>query len=536
MPPLRDRTTRLTLIAAIVFLLLVAATLAYNGVNRYQQYRQFQTTNAETVAIGVATEVAQFIRERQRMVALFTEEHIDTVARLLKNRDDSEEIVAYLRQRAGRFFPDMFALTILDAQGQPLWDDFDGLIGDLCLEDARQLLATGRHSVRVHPNPLVYHFDIMAPWNKDGANGLFFISFSADYLGQLLRVRQIPGHQLLLVDRGAQNLIEITPDGARINWPRQDYRMQPDELARLLTSMPVSGTRWEVVDLREAGLFEGELRDIIVEALIIFTIFAAVIVITVRLLWLEARRRIHAEQARDEFVALVSHELRTPLTAVRGTLGLLANEVTGELNPKTRDMASMALRNAEHLGLLVDDLLDLQKLEAGKMVFHKELVTMSSIVEHAVASYSDYARRLGARFRITDEAKDVCVRVDAQRIEQVLANLLSNAVKYGADEDCIDIAIRREDAQVKVVVTDHGQGVPPEFQSRLFKAFEQSGDRRRQVIRGTGLGLYIARAIVMEHEGKIGFLSRNGEGADFWFELPVVACKDDEAGDKLAEN
>ncbi|HEB58887.1 MAG TPA: HAMP domain-containing histidine kinase [Gammaproteobacteria bacterium] len=523
---MRDRTTRLTLYAAIVFLILVAATLVYNGVHRYQQYRQFQKTNAETVALGVATEVAQFIRERHRMVTLFTEEHLDQVTAMRSRPVDVESIAAFLEQRAHRFFPDLFAITILDAGGNPLWDDFDGLIGDLCLDDARLLLETGRHSVRVHPNPVVYHFDIMSPWQKDGASGLFFISFSADYLGQLLRVRQIPGHQLLLIDMEAQNLIEITPDGARINWPRLDYRLQEDELARMLAAIPVSGTRWHVVDLHQPGLFATEQQRIIVESLLIFTIFLLVILVTVRLLWLEAQRRIRAEKSKDEFVSLVSHELRTPLTAIRGTLGLLTNEVTGELNPKTREMSAMALRNAEYLGLLVDDLLDLQKLGAGKMVFKKEDVPIATIAEQAIASYGDYARRFGASFHLDEEIPNVRVHVDPQRMEQVLANLLSNAVKYGAKGDRINIGIRRIGKRVRVTVTDHGEGIPPEFQSRLFRAFEQSGGERQHAIRGTGLGLYIARAILREHDGRIGFVSRPGEGADFWFDLPIVSDGD----------
>ena len=138
-----------------------------------------------------------------------------------------------------------------------------------------------------------------------------------------------------------------------------------------------------------------------------------------------------------------------PLTAIRGGLGLIANGVTGKLNDKTQEIATLALNNAEHLGQLVDDLLDMQKLSAGKLEFHKEQVNVMPLVEHALNNYRSYADRFGATYTLSNGVDECFVHADPHRLEQVLANLLSNAAKYGAEKDKIEVAVSREDGRVR---------------------------------------------------------------------------------------
>jgi len=516
-----DRSFHLSLFASLLFLALVVLLLVYHGLTRYQQFHIFQQTNVRTVASGVATEVGHFIAERQRMVKVFANEHLQTLAQVVTDEETTEANLVYLHRRAKQFFPDYFTITVLDEEMRPVIDDFDGLLGDLCLEDTRHILTSNNYKVRIHPNPVAYHFDVVSPWQKDNVKGVFFISFHADFLGRLLKGRQIPGHQLLLVDKAASNLIEVTPDGARINWVRDDYRLQAAELKRVLTELAVPNSRWHVLALHEPGLFQQELKRIVIESFSIFCVFATIILIALWILRREAYRRQRAEQAKDEFVSLFNHELRTPLTAIRGGLGLIANGVTGKLEEKTQEIAGLALNNAEHLSQLVDDLLDMQKLNLGRLEFHKEKVNLIPLVEHALNNYRSYADRFGATYRLTQGVNDCYVYADPHRIEQVLANLLSNAAKYGADNDEIEVAVTEEMDKVRISITDHGSGIPVEFQSRLFHAFEQAGNKREHVVRGTGLGLYIAKAIVQEHNGEIGFVTEAGKGTSFWFDLPV---------------
>ncbi len=516
-----DRSALYNSLFTFVVLLLIGLLLIYNGTIRYQQYRDFEQTSSVSAAKDAAVEISQFVRERQRMVALFAEENIDVLAGIHAQSKLADAFYPYLAEQAERFFPDYFAVTVFDESGVPLIDDFEGVIGQVCLEDTQLFLQTGQHRARIHPNPAAYHFDVMTPWQYKNQNGLLLISFHADFLGQLLMVHQSPGHLPLLVYPEMSNLIEATPDGARNNWDRDDYRMQPDELRRVLVKMPVEGTRWQVFDLHVEGLFQDRIKRIAIESV---TIFASFLILAMGSLWLlrrEGLRRQRAELAKDQFVSLVSHELRTPLTSIRGALSLISNGVTGDVNGKTRDMASRALNNSEQLGLLVDDLLDLQKIRAGKLEYNKKSVLLSPVVEKTLASCEPYAERFGAHFKLVCRDEDLRVMIDAHRIEQVLANLLSNAVKYGAERDSITVTVERLASSARVSVTDHGEGVAEEFRDQLFDAFSQAGGDHAHMVKGTGLGLHIVKVIMEEHDGRVGFITTPWQGSTFYIELPL---------------
>lgn len=454
------------------------------------------------------------------MVQVFAKEHLATLAKVTRDEDAVEAGFDYLNRRAKLYFPDYFTITVLDAELRPILDDFDGLVGEVCLADTVKIMASADYQVRIHPNPVAYHFDVVAPWQLKGTKGVFFISFHADFLGRLLKGRQISGYELLLIDKSAGDLIEVTADGARVNWVREDYRLQPAEQRRVLVEVPVAGSRWHVAVMHGPDIFQQEFRRMLLESAAIMSVFIVIICSALLILWRESQRRLQAEQTKDEFISLISHELRTPLTAIRGGVSLIANGVTGEGTSKTLELAKLALSNAEQLNQLVDDLLDMQKLTAGKLEMHKQKTELVSLVERVLQNYKSYADRLTASYHFHAEITAVNVLVDPHRIEQVLANLLSNAVKYGRANDEIEVAVVRHDDRVQVSVTDHGEGIPAEFQPRLFEAFSQSADMREHIIKGTGLGLYIAKAIIQEHNGEIGFNTTPGEGTTFWFDLP----------------
>ena len=226
------------------------------------------------------------------------------------------------------------------------------------------------------------------------------------------------------------------------------------------------------------------------------------------------------EQMKNDFVSVVSHELRTPLTSIRGSLGLLAGGVAGELPEKARSLVEIAARNGERLGRLINDILDIEKIESGKMGFRFAPVELGPLVEQAVESNRAYAEAYGVELRIAGTLPEARVWADADRVLQVMANLLSNAAKFSPPGEEVEVAVERLDGNLRVAVTDRGKGIPPELRPRLFEKFVQADASSTRQKGGTGLGLSISKAIVERHGGTIGFESEPGVATAFFFDLP----------------
>ena len=240
------------------------------------------------------------------------------------------------------------------------------------------------------------------------------------------------------------------------------------------------------------------------------------------------------ERMKNDFVSVVSHELRTPLTSIRGALGLLAGGVAGELPEKARALLDIAAKNSDRLGRLINDILDIEKIESGKMGFRFSPQDVMAVLELAVESNRSYAEAYEVELRIVASVTDVQVWADADRLQQVVANLLSNACKYSPRGGVVEVAATRQsDGRVRVSVTDHGRGIAPEFQARIFERFAQADTSSTRQKGGTGLGLSISKAIVERHGGQIGFESEPGVATTFFFDLPEWGGSDREpaAGD-----
>ena len=243
-------------------------------------------------------------------------------------------------------------------------------------------------------------------------------------------------------------------------------------------------------------------------------------------LWDMSRKRARESRSR-ELVSMVSHELRTPLTAIRGALGLMTAGVLGVLPDRAQSAAVIAERNCDRLVRIVNDILDLEKLEAGKLTVDCGPVELDELLRAAVEANQPYGDKFGVCYRVESEACGVTVCGDAGRIMQVLANLMSNAAKFSPAGSEVALRARtRKDGKVRVEIEDHGAGIPGEFRDQVFKRFAQAGDLGSST--GTGLGLSIARALVEAMGGQIGFDSEPGRGTTFYIDLneaPVAAKK-----------
>ncbi len=233
--------------------------------------------------------------------------------------------------------------------------------------------------------------------------------------------------------------------------------------------------------------------------------------------------RKEMEQHKNEFIATVSHELRTPLTAIIGALGLLKKKVAADLPPDAAMFLGMAQQNSEQLAALINDVLDLEKIESGLMTFRDDAVAVGPLLERATALNTPYADRFDVRLELRRPPPAATVSGDEDRLLQVMANLISNAVKFSPAGSLVAVSAELRDSGVRIGVADSGPGVPEAFRGRIFEKFAQAdgSDARRKG--GTGLGLSICRAIVERLGGTIDYESAPGRGTVFYFDLPLRA-------------
>lgn len=247
----------------------------------------------------------------------------------------------------------------------------------------------------------------------------------------------------------------------------------------------------------------------------------SLVYVTISLHDLSEAKRI--ERMKDEFLATVSHELRTPLTSILGALSLLAAGAGGTLPSGAAELAEVAKRNGERLSRLIDDVLDLTKLEGNRMPFHLRTVLLPPLIEEAIHANTSYAQRAGVRIALEHAAHTHPVQVDPDRFLQVMANLLSNAIKHSPKDSVVRIVLQTSGNAMLIQVIDKGPGIDKNFKDKLFEKFSQADSSDRRALGGTGLGLFITRMLVEKMGGAIFAESGAQEGTVFTVRLPCAA-------------
>ena len=234
----------------------------------------------------------------------------------------------------------------------------------------------------------------------------------------------------------------------------------------------------------------------------------------------DVTERRAAERLKDEFISVVSHELRTPLTSISGSLGLMAAGAGGELPPKATRLVQIANQNSERLTRLINDILDLEKADGGKLQLTIAPHFASEVVEQVVESNQPYAQRFAVKLAIEDLGIDGLVAVDRDRFAQVLTNIISNAAKFSPQGETVRIRIAASDAtSLRIEITDRGSGIPESFRPRLFQKFAQADSSDTRAKGGTGLGLSIAKSLIESMGGAIAY-STSAVGTTFSVTVP----------------
>ncbi len=257
------------------------------------------------------------------------------------------------------------------------------------------------------------------------------------------------------------------------------------------------------------------------------------ILVTAAIRDISARKRV--ERLKDEFVSTVSHELRTPMTSIAGSLGLLVGHWASTLPDSAARLLAIAQKNSQRLVRLINDILDIEKLEAGRVVFNLALVDLTPLVKQTIEANRGFAEAYGVHVRFEAKSANCEVRADADRLAQVVTNLLSNAIKFSPAYEKVLVSLERIGEVVRISVRDHGYGIPAEFKPHVFEKFGQADATNTRQKGGTGLGLSIVKQIVERMHGEVGFVDAPGGGTMFFVDLPTWSDSTGWELDLLAE-
>lgn len=408
---------------------------------------------------------------------------------------------------------------------------------DVFVAKARRGVAEEREWTYIRKNGTHFPVLLSVTAMRDEAGGI------SGYLGVAydLTARKAAETHLHLLEKAlqsAENSVVITDTNARIQWVNDAFTRMTgyarEEVVGATTKLLKSGRHgqpfyarlWQTVQSGEVwhGEVENRRKDgsIYPEEMTITPVRDEAGAITHFIaIKQDISERKRLERMKSEFVSTVSHELRTPLTSIRGSLGLLVGGAVGELPEKAKGLAQIACNNSDRLVRLINDILDVEKIESGRMGFSLRPLLLAGVAREAVAANEGFAREHGVTIVLDNALPGAKVLADPDRLNQVITNLISNAAKFSPQDETVRVAIAAHGRGVRLTVADRGPGIPDEFRGRIFQKFSQADASDTRKVGGSGLGLTISKAIVERFGGELTFDSVRGAGASFHVDLPV---------------
>ena len=232
--------------------------------------------------------------------------------------------------------------------------------------------------------------------------------------------------------------------------------------------------------------------------------------------------RRNIERLKNDFISTVSHELRTPLTSIAGSLGLISGGMAGPISDKAQRLIEIAGSNSDRMVRLINSILDIEKIESGRLEINFERLSAVQLVNQAIEVNRGFADEYGIDLVLEEPSATRWIQGGSDQLIQVLTNLVSNAIKFSPPRGTVRLAVRRRGDTVRFSVHDRGPGIPEEFRARVFDKFTQADSSSNRRHTGTGLGLSICRALVERHDGSIDFNTQLGLGTEFYFDLPEI--------------
>ena len=636
------------------FIVIASGYYLYQINDFYKEINKLKEERGQYILQKTNSALQDLLNQLQRDVLLLSQSHKEQITRLIDDPGDFE-IYDSLIDEIKTVHPGVFAVTVADNEGKEIVVDYEGYIQQTCIDDISAFSSSRDHpDIYIHPNPYMYHFDMMKEIVVNDKNYIFFVSFDSQLISKILEANATPGYKLLLINKDINNLIEATVEGSRNVLDGNNFINDSDR-ENLIAETYIPETKWNLLllntDSNQIGILKVSPQSH-VWPIIIFNLICIVSVILLQVM----KRRIQSqnvliyekskaltlhqehlmamfssildgivtidvngiitevnpaaedmfgyssnemlgkngkillpennhdafddfidtysetnkssvvdttkkshglrkngdtfpieisvnvadyhgvvefvavvrdvthrtkiEKIKNEFISTVSHEMRTPLTSIRGSLGLIAGGAMGEVAPDINNLIKISINNTERLIRMINDILDIDRIESGSMTFNFDNISLNSVTIDSINNIQGMAEDKSITVDYRCLCTDSDVLADRDRLTQVIVNLLSNSIKFSHPDDTVLVILDCTEDMCTLSIKDTGIGISEQDQEIIFDKFTQVDSSDTRDIGGSGLGLTIVRSIIDAHHGEIELVSKQSIGSTFIIHLP----------------